>query len=127
MNAETPAAKKRGRKPIGEHAMSPAEAKRRSRERKASEGSVEFMIRLQGGTLAFIDLFATTNNVSRSSVIEAFLDMAISRVGIAVSEATDLRATGATDEQVASCLHRALQTTPEPHLIETYKEVMGLK
>lgn len=118
---------KRGRKPLGERAMTVAERKRLSRTRKVAEGAVEIMISIRGGTLNFIDQFSQANDQTRSQVIEAFLDMAIARVANAVAEAEKAMEQGASREDVAQLLSHALQTTPQPELVEKYKEVMGIK
>jgi len=131
MNANKPLdaenAPKRGRKTLGNAPMTHAERQRRYRARKAAEGSAEFMIRIRGGMLDFIDQFAAAGGNSRSQVVELLLDEAISRMGNAVAEAQYMIAEGASDEAVFEQLKATLRTAPAPHLVETYKEVMGIK
>lgn len=119
--------RKRGRKPLGERAMSAAERKRASRARLGAAGVVEIMVAVSGGTLNFIDQFAQANQATRSQVIEAFLDMAIARVANAVAEAEQAQTQGASAEAVTELLSQALQTTPRPQLVQQYKDVMGIK
>ena len=107
--------------------MTDAERKRLSRARKVEEGSTEFMVRLEGGTLNFIDQFAAVNGISRSAVVEAFLDMAIARVGNAVADAERVRSEGGTDADAARTLSQAFQTAPSAATIAKYKEVMGIE
>jgi len=120
----TPA--KRGRKPFGDQAMTLAERKRLSRSRKGSEGSAEIMVRISGGTLNFIDQLANHKQVPRTELIEALLDMAISRVGNAAAEAELASALGATDAEREAVLVQALQVTPRPEAVDQYKRVMGI-
>lgn len=100
-------AKKRGRKPIGEQAMTPAERKRLSRARQAEDGYVEFVVRAKGETLKLVDLFAYENGVSRSAVVEGFLDMAISLVGGTLVRADKMLAEGATMNDVQQVMREA--------------------
>ena len=107
--------------------MTVAERKRLSRSRKSEQGSTEFMVRLAGGTLNFIDQYALASGLTRSAVVEAFLDMAIARVGNAVADAEMVLLNGGTDDDAALVMRTALQTTPNFASIEKYKEVMGIK
>lgn len=119
--------KKRGRKPLGETAMTAAEAKRRSRAKRSSEGRAEFMLTLSGGKLAFIDQLAKVQGDTRSQVIDALLDMAIAKMVNAAIKADHMMANGATDQEIETCLMKALATTPEPHLVQQYKEMLKIK
>ncbi|MDD2663402.1 MAG: hypothetical protein PHD19_06545 [Dechloromonas sp.] len=119
--------KKRGRKPLGEKAMTAAEAKRRSRAKHASEGRAEFMLTLSGGKLAFIDQLAKVQGDTRSQVINALLDMAIAKMVNVAIEADHMFANGATDQEVETSLMKALATAPEPHLVQQYKEMLKIK
>lgn len=121
---DTPA--KRGRKPFGDQAMTTAERKRLSRTRKANQGSAEIMVRLTGGTLNFVDQLANHQQIPRTELIEALLDMAIARVVNAVAEAELASAQGATDAERAAVLVQALQVTPRPEAVDQYKRVMGI-
>lgn len=95
-----PKPKKRGPKPIGERAMTPAERKRLSRARQAEDGYVEFVVRAKGETLKFIDLFAHKNEMSRSAVVAWFLEMAISRTSGTLDRTVQMLAEGATQDDV---------------------------
>ena len=103
--------KKRGRKPIGEQAMTPAERKRLSRARQAEDGYVEFVVRAKGETLKLIDLFAYENGVNRSAVVEGFLDMAISLVSGTLVRADQMLAEGATMNDVQQVMREAFTAT----------------
>ena len=106
--------KKRGRKPVGEQAMTPAERKRLSRARQADDGYVEFFVRAKGETLKFIDLFANKNQMSRSAVVAWFLDMAISRTSGTLDQTVQMLAEGATQDDVLQVWREAF-TEPKPN------------
>lgn len=120
------APKKRGRKPLGDKAMTAAEAKRRSRAKQAQQGRAEFMLSLSGGKLAFIDQLANVQGGTRSQVIDSLLDMAIAKMANAALEAQHMEANGATDQEIETSLKKSLATAPLPHLVEQYKEMLGL-
>ena len=120
-------APRRGRKPLGDAPMTHAECQRRYRARKAAEGSAEFTIRIRGGMLDFIDRFAVAGGNSRSQVVEYLLDEAIAKMGNTIAEAEYMFAEGATDEEVQAFMSESLRSAPPPHLVQKYKEVMGIK
>lgn len=103
--------KKRGRKPIGKQAMTPAEGKRRSRALLAENGYVEFVVRARGETLNFIDSFASKNGETRVYVVEQFLDMAISIVRGTLVRADQMLAEGATMEEIQQFMRAAFTAT----------------
>jgi hypothetical protein len=119
--------KKRGRKPIGERAMTAAEAKRASRERLAANGSAEFMIRLDAGKLNLVTQLAEAGKVTRSEVMETLLDLGLNQVGLAIADAELLQEQGASEEVLRQAFRRRFGTTPEPFAIEKFKEVMGIR
>lgn len=125
INAPSPS--KRGRKPLGERAMTAAERKRVSRSRQASEGVAEVMVSLRGGTLNFIDQLVVATGQTRPQVITGLLDMAIARVANATAAAEQAEKNGASPEAVEELLYQALNTTPRPELVQQYKDVMGIK
>lgn len=106
--------KKRGRKPLGERAMTAAEAKRRSRARLVADGSrAEFMISLSGETLRFVDSMAENNDVSRARVVQEFLDMAIRIVQGAVAHAGQMLANGASMDEIQAVMRQAFAAPTE--------------
>lgn len=119
--------KKRGRKPLGDKAMTAAEAKMRSRAKQAQQGRAEFMLSLSGGKLAFIDQLASVQGDTRSQVIDSLLDMAIAKMANAALEAEYMQANGATDQEIETSLMKSLATAPLPQLVEKYKEMLGLQ
>lgn len=106
-----PKPKKRGPKPKGEQAMTPAERKRLSRARQAEDGYVEFVVRAKGETLKLIDLFAYANGVSRSTVVTEFLDMALALVNGTLVRADQMLAKGATAHDVQQVMREAFTAT----------------
>lgn len=126
-SAPAPAVAKRGPKPAGDRALTAAERKRRSRQRLVSAGDVEIMVRLKGGIVNLVDQLAAVQSVTRSEVVEGMLDMAVAKMVLAIAEADELIAAGATDEEVAERVRAHIRATPEPHLVEKFKEVAGLQ
>lgn len=127
MNEKSESSSKRGRRPIGDAPMTAAERKRASRARKAAEGHVEFMVGLGGGMLSFIDRMVLASGSSRSQVLFDLLEMAISRMALVEVQADHMWAEGATDEEVQAFMSESLRSAPPPHLVQKYKEVMGIK
>lgn len=117
---------KRGPKPVGEHSMSAAERKRLSRARKAAEGRAEFMVSIAGETLAFVDQFAKHNGVTRSEVVQEFLDMAIAKIRGTVVRADQMLADGASMDDVQNVIREAF-SVPEPRTEEPNKESVPTK
>lgn len=127
MNEKSESPSKRGRKPIGDAPMTAAERKRATRARKSAEGRVEFTVGLGGGMLAFIDRMVLASGSSRSQVLFDLLEMAISRIALLEVQAEDMWAKGATDEEVQAFMAESLRSTPPPHLVQKYKEVMDIQ
>jgi hypothetical protein len=122
----SPQTKKRGRKPIGDIAMNAAHRKRISRSRQAAEGSVEFVVRLSGGTLNYIDQLASSIDVTRSKVIEELVDYAIHRLARGTTEAELVIADGGSEEAVADAFRTALEMPLKQNSISKHKEVLGI-
>lgn len=96
---------KRGRKLLGDIAMSAAERKRRSRERQQATGVKEFQLQVQGMHLQYVEQMATRLESSTSAALRLILEAALDRyVGI-VRRCERMIANGATDEQVAQFMH----------------------
>ncbi|MDQ9171923.1 hypothetical protein Q8A64_16030 [Oxalobacteraceae bacterium R-40] len=117
---------KRGRKPLGERALTQSELKRRSREKLAQQGGAEFMVRLDKGLLNLVDQIAAENEVTRSQVVENLLHIAMNRFVLGLAEAEQLHAAGASQGEVAAKLRSHFNPAPAPEFLEKYKEVRGL-
>ena len=69
--------KKRGRKPIGERAMTPAEAKRRSREKMRAAGAKDYLMTVGPHHLTSIKHLAEKHGISEASALFMVLDNAL--------------------------------------------------
>jgi hypothetical protein len=111
---------KRGRKPLGDAAMSAAERKRRSRERQQATGVKEFQLQVQGMHLAYVEQLAEHNEVSASAALRMLLEPALDRYVGVMRRCERMKENGATDEQVAAFMHTHLM--PE---LPTMPEING--
>jgi non-canonical (house-cleaning) NTP pyrophosphatase len=127
MNEKSQSPSKRGRKPIGDAPMTAAERKRASRARKAADGRVEFMLGLGGGMLAFVDRMVLASGSSRSQALFDLIEMAISRMALMEVLAEEMWENGATGEEVQAFMSESLRSAPPPHLVQRYKEKMGIQ
>lgn len=96
---------KRGRKPVGDVAMSAAKRKRRSRERQQATGVKEFQLQVQGMHLAYVEQLAEHNEVSASAALRMLLEPALDRYVGVMRRCEQMKESGATDEQVAAFMH----------------------
>jgi hypothetical protein len=116
--------KRRGPKPIGERTMTAAERKRRSRVKQANEGYAEFMVRVSGDTLNFIDLFASSNGVTRTDVVAAFLDLAIKRLGEEMGRALERMKQGDSAEDAMASVRNELTFKPDRDAVRKMMEAL---
>jgi hypothetical protein len=96
---------KRGRKLIGDAAMSAAERKRRSRERQQATGVKEFQLQVQGMHLSYVEQMAARIETSTNAALRLILEAALDRYVGVVRRCERMIANGATDEQVAQFMH----------------------
>ena len=104
---------KPGPRPLGDHALTPTERKRRSREKLAADGDAEFMIRLRRSKLELVDFMAISNGVTRSEVIAGLLDMAFTKLASAINGAAELQLAGRSEEEVVAKIRQHLGTTDQ--------------
>jgi hypothetical protein len=124
----TSSKRKRGPKPFGVEAMTPAERKRRSRQKMKDQGdNAEFMITLSRGMLAFIDQLAVSGSLTRSATIALLLETTISNMAVAVAEAKQAFDSGASDQAVEVGLKARLGGTVPTAIISEYKEILSIK
>ncbi len=116
---------KRGRKPLGQRAMTSAEAKRRSRSQKEVEGFTAFSVQLRGSTRDFIRKLAAASGSTQAKAVELLLDYAIAKVGLAVASANVALDKGDSPEAIAAAMAKELSTAPTQETLSTYKEVMN--
>jgi len=96
---------KRGRKPLGDAAMSAAERKRRSRERQQATGVKEFQLQVQGMHLAYVEQMAEHINVSASTALRMLLEPALDRYVGVMRRCERMKENGATDAQIDAFVH----------------------
>jgi hypothetical protein len=100
-NVTTTQSAKRGRKLLGDAAMSAAERKRRSRERQQATGVKEFQLQVQGMHLQYVEALAARQEASTSAALRLILEAALDRYVGVVRRCDRMLDNGATDEQVA--------------------------
>lgn len=123
----SPIKRKPGPKPQGDRALTPAQKSRRNREKKRAEGSVEFLVTLARGKLAFIDRLADAAKVSRSKMLEILLDNAILNVATVVVEGERAAQNGLSDNEIRDEMEQQLSIPLAPELIDRYKELLDYK
>jgi hypothetical protein len=98
----------RGRKPLGEAAMSAAERKRRSREQKRIAGAKEFSLRLEGLHLQHVEELAQHQNISSSAALRSILEPSLDRYVGVMRRCALLREKGASDEVIGAFIKEHL-------------------
>lgn len=104
---------KPGPRPLGDHALTPTERKRRSRQKLATEGDAEFMVRLRRNKLELVDFMAINNGVTRSEIITGLLDMALAKLASAINGAAELQFAGRSEEEVVAKIRQHLGTADQ--------------
>jgi imidazolonepropionase-like amidohydrolase len=94
------APKKRGRKPLGQKAMSAAEQKRRSRERDRAKGAREFLVKVGGFHLKRVEDLAKAEQIPTASALRQILEMALDRYAAVMLHCERMSENGATEEMV---------------------------
>lgn len=86
--------------------MSPAERKRRSRERQQAEtGAKQFQLLVQGMHLQYIEALAARQEMSTSSALRLILEPALDRYVGVVRRCERMLDNGATNEEVDQFMH----------------------
>lgn len=122
-----PQPKRRGRKPLGDRAMTVAERKRASRIKQSQAGSTELMLRLSGGTLEFVDAIAHSYGTTRADTVELLLDLAISKMAKTMVEWDRMTRAGASEQEATAVMARELSTTPTADTVDHFKELLGIR
>lgn len=99
-STDTP--KKRGRKPVGDVAMTPAERQKRRRELLRTEGDKHYMLRLNGLHQAWIENLAKVEGVSGTKALQTVLEASLNRYVGVMHRCERLQEMGASDEAVAA-------------------------
>lgn len=92
--------KKRGRKPAGDAAMTPAERQRRRRELLRTEGDKHYLLRLNGLHQEWIEIFAKSNDISGTKALQRLVEAALDRYVGVMHRCERLRDMGATDAEI---------------------------
>lgn len=100
MSIETTNKAKRGRRPLGDTAMSPAERKRRSRELLRASGVKEFSLQLQGLHLEYVERVAIQSGVNTGDALRAILESALDRYVGVMRRCALMLDNGATEDEV---------------------------
>lgn len=101
MTEQTPITKtKRGRKPVGESAMTPAERQRRRRELLRTEGDKHYLLRLNELHQEHVEMIAKAEGMSGTKVLQTYVEVCLDRyIGI-VQRCERLKEMGASDADV---------------------------
>jgi hypothetical protein len=89
---------KRGRKPTGERAMTAAERKRRSREQIRAAGAKEFVLRLEGLHLEYVEKLAQAYQISTSAALKLITEAALDLFVGVIRRSERMRENGVSDE-----------------------------
>ena len=118
MSTDTNNKAKRGRRPLGDTAMSPAERKRRSRELSRASGVKEFSLQLQGLHLEYVERAAIQTGVNTGEALRAILESALDRYVGVMRRCALMLDNGATEDEVAHFMNTywmpQLPPMPEP-------------
>lgn len=91
---------KRGRKPLGDAAMTPAERQRRRRELLRTEGDKHYVLRLNGLHQEWIEIFAKSNGISGTKALQGLVEASLDRYVGVMHRCERLRDMGATDADI---------------------------
>lgn len=100
--------KKRGRKSLGASPMSEAERKRRSREQMRAAGAREFMLRLEGLHLQYVEGLAHAKQISATTALHGLVEAALDRFVGVMRRCEEMRKYGASDESCAAFIEQHL-------------------
>lgn len=105
-NKPTDTPKKRGRKPLGETAMTPAERQKRRRELLRSEGDKHYLLRLNGLYQEWVEILAKAEGISGTTALQHMVEASlIHYIGI-MHRCERLREMGATDWMIEAFIHK---------------------
>lgn len=92
--------KKRGRKPVGDAAMTPAERQKRRRELLRTEGDKHYLLRLNGLHQEWIEIFSKSNGISGTKALQGLVEASLDRYVGVMHRCERLRDMGATDAEI---------------------------
>ena len=91
---------KRGRKPLGDAAMTPAERQRRRRESLRTEGDKHYLLRLNGLHQEWIEILANSNGLSVTKALQWLVEASLDRYVGVMHRCERLRDMGATVAEI---------------------------
>jgi len=100
--------KKRGRKPVGDAAMTPAERQKRRRELLRTEGDKNYLLRLDGLQQAWVEALAKGEGVSDTKALQTILEASLNRYIGVVHRCERLEEMGASEDAVAAFMQAHL-------------------
>ena len=101
MTEQTPITKtKRGRKPLGESAMTPAERQRRRRELLRTEGDKHYLLRLNALHQDCVEMLAKAEGISGTKVLQTYIEVCLDRYVGVMQRCERLKEMGASDAYI---------------------------
>lgn len=92
---------RRGRKPLGQKAMTDAERKRRSRELGRSGGEREFLVKVKGLHLDYVEALAKIQQISAANALKHIAEAALDRY-VGVMRRSELMLENGVDEYLVN-------------------------
>jgi len=111
--------KKRGPKPIGSEAMTPAERQRRRRELLRQKGSKSYLLTLSGLHQQYVEAQAAASGLGEAKTLQLLLETAMDRYVCVMHQAQKLEQLGASDA--------AIKAFVETHLSPSVPDMNALK
>lgn len=100
--------KKRGRKPIGDAVMTPAERQKRRRALLRTEGDKNYLVRLNGLQQEWVEALAKGESVSGTKALQTILEASLNRYIGVVHRCERLQELGASEGDVAAFMQAHL-------------------
>ncbi|MCK0510244.1 hypothetical protein [Aromatoleum buckelii] len=97
----------RGRQ-VGDRPMTATERQRRSRSLKRKAGAREFLVRVEKTHLAVIEELAEAQGKGVAATLKEVLTMSLDRFAAVFARADEMRAQGATDDEIIMHFQREL-------------------
>lgn len=101
MTEQHDTSKKRGPKPIGNAAMTPAERQRRRRENLRTAGSKGFLVELEGLHLQHVEALAQSQGLSTAAALRRIVEPALDRYVGLMRRCDRMLTNGASSEELA--------------------------
>lgn len=100
--------KKRGRKPIGDVVMTPAERQKRRRALLRTEGDKNYLVRLNGLQQEWVEALAQGEGISGTKALQTLLEVSLNRYIGVVHRCERLQEMGASEVDVAAFMQANL-------------------